>query len=320
VPDLFAPTSLLIVSGVLALVLPLVRRLEPLRRWSLDRFARRVDLPVPDHLRPRIGSALARRTLAVDLGGLAGIAVLGAAGWLLGTGETIRTRGDAAGSLWPLVAAGAAFAGAAIGAGLSGARQAAREAGATGPRIARPTAPTFADYVAPLELWGARLGAATPALLFVVGVAAALPTDVVTTSELVTTGALLAVTVPVIVLIGSELAGRRLLDLPQVAGSSLELAWSDVIRARMLRDIITAPLAIGVYATFALLAGASGAIQDDVVANAVVGAIGLATVAVVMIAIVSVASRPQRHFRHRLWPRDGGAYPSAGPAATGTPR
>jgi hypothetical protein len=101
-----------------------------------------------------------------------------------------------------------------------------------------------------------------------------------------------------------ELASRRLLDQPQAAGSTLELAWSDAIRARILRDVVTAPLAIGTYASLGVLLAASSTIADPALGNTFVGVLGLVMWGLLVAAIVSVASRPQRHFRRRLWPEE----------------
>ena len=54
-------------------------------------------------------------------------------------------------------------------------------------------------------------------------------------------------------LVAAELGGRRVLDAPQMAGSDLELAWSDGVRARVLRDVVTVPMAVGTYASFGIV-------------------------------------------------------------------
>lgn len=316
---LISPPVLIAVAAVYAAGSLLVRRRPAVRRRALVRFAGKVDLPVPDSSLWLSGEkALAHRNLAVDLGGQIGIVTVAVLGLVLGapqglTGDTGTTDG-LGGMLWALIVIGASFAGAATGAAWAGARQARRAAPEPGPRVARPTALTLADYVAPLELWGARLMVLAPAVALAVGLIIATVVDTVAPAELLNVGTVLAVIVGPTALAIGEAVERQLLDLPRAAGSSLELAWSDALRARVLRDVVTAPLAIGVYACFALLLAASVGIGDPVIANGLRGLTGLGVFGLAAIAAVSAASRPQRHFRRRLWPRDGASYPSVDPA------
>lgn len=310
------PTTLLLLAAVTAVGSVVIRRQPAVRRRALARFARRVDLPLPDALLwAQAETALTRRNVAVDVGGSAGVAVAAALGLLLGAPDGLPGDTEAAREgLWALIVAGAALAGAAGGAAWAGVRAASRRTPPAGPRLARPTAASAADYVAPVELWGARAAGIAPAVALAVGVVIATGVDTVRPADLVNVGTVLAVLAGLAALGVGEVAGRRLLDLPQSAGSNLELAWNDALRARVLRDVVTAPLAIGLYATCALLTAASDGVRDPVIANGLVGLVGLGIIAVAVITAASVASRPQRHFRRRLWPRDGAAYPSAGAA------
>jgi hypothetical protein len=312
----FSPSVLLASAVVYALGSSMIRRRPAVRRRSLVRFAGKVDLPLPDpSLWPRAEAALARRNLAVDLGVAVGVATAAVLAWVLGAPEGLSGDTGATGDgLWALIVAGAALAGAATGAAWAGARQARQDAPAPGPRVARPKASRATDYVAPLELWGARVMALAPAVALAIGLVIATAIGTVAPAELLNVGTVLAAIVGLTALAVGEVTERRLLDLPQTAGSSLELAWSDALRARVLRDVVTAPLAIGVYACFALVLAASAGVGDPTIANGLIGLIGLGMIALAVIAVVSVASRPQRHFRQRLWPRDGASFPSLGAA------
>jgi hypothetical protein len=213
--------------------------------------------------------------------------------------------------LWALIAGGGALAGVAAGAAWAGAREAGRQTVPDGPRLARSTASTASDYVAPLELWAGRAAALAPALALAFGLGLATAVDTVAPADLVNVGTVLAVVVGLGALAMGEVIARRLLELPQSAGSTLELAWSDALRSRVLRDVVTAPLVIGLLGTLALLTAASGGVHDPLIANGLIGLVGLGIIGVAVIALVSAGARPQRHFRRRLWPRAGADYPSS---------
>jgi hypothetical protein len=303
VEPLTTAVPLLIAAGLLALIVSLVRGLQPVQRRALERFARRVDLPLPDGSRDELAGRLTGRTLGAELGACAGVAAAGIAAWVGDLPATLPASHEVAQPLWTLIVAGAALVGGALGAGTYGARLAGRRGETGGTRIARPTAPTLADYVPPLERYGAWVMAFAPTLLLVVGSLLAWSPGELPLAAVLSPVTVVAAAVALLTLAAGELAGRRLLDQPQAAGSTLELAWSDAIRARILRDVTTAPLAIGAYASFGVLLAASGTIEDAVLANIVTGLLGLVMWGLLVAAVVSVASRPQRHFRRRLWPR-----------------
>ncbi|MCC5947635.1 MAG: hypothetical protein JJT89_04190, partial [Nitriliruptoraceae bacterium] len=223
-------------------------------------------------------------------------------------GDTVPAREG----LWALIAGGGVLAGVAVGTGWAAVREAGRQTVSDGPRLARPTASRASDYVAPLELWAARAAAISPALALAVGLVLATGVDTVAPADLVNVGTVLAVVVGLGVLAMGEVIARRLLELRQSAGSTLELAWSDALRSRVLRDVVAAPMVIGLLATLALLTAASGGVNDPVIANGLIGLVGLGFIGVAVIALVGASSRPQRHFRRRLWPRAGADYPGAG--------
>lgn len=280
-----------------ALVSLLLRSWPAARRASLRRFARRVDLPVPAEHRDASERLLAGRNLATDLGAIVGVAAVVA--W------AALVEPEGSGTLWPLVVVGAAFVGAAVAAGATAAVQAGRAPGEDGPRIARATAPALEDYLAPMELTGGRVVALLPLAGLLMAVSIGAGWRELDAGRVLSSGLLAAVALSLVALVASEVAGRRLIERPQMAGTDLELAWSDAVRARVLRDIVTVPIAIGTYATFGVLLATAEAIGDPQLRNAAHGIIGLIALAVVVFAAVSTLSRPQRHFRRRLWPRLG---------------
>jgi hypothetical protein len=279
----------------LALLLALVLRTRPrLRRASLQRYARRVDLPLPSKRRDDTEHLLATRSLATDVGAITG--VVAAAVWTA-TAQPPALEEPS----WVLVLLGALFTGGAVGAGVSAALETGRRPTPGEPRVARATAATLDDYVAPLELHGGRIVAVLPTLTLVAAWAAASWSGR-SDATAVPTGALGIALLSLGVVAGSELAGRRLIGRPQTATTDLELAWDDALRARALRDLSTAPIAVGTYGTFGVLLALGDALQHGAFRDAAFGGIGLLLVAAVVVAVVSTSSRPHRHFRRRLWP------------------
>jgi hypothetical protein len=117
-----------------------------------------------------------------------------------------------------------------------------------------------------------------------------------------------------VALAAAEIGGRRLLDAAQAAGSDLELAWSDAIRARTLRDVVTVPIAVGTYATIGVLRSLRLETLDppDLLGKAATGLFALVVVAGAAVFAWSLSTRPHRHFRRRLWPDLDAAAAGAG--------
>ena len=276
-------------------------------------LARAVDLPLEPSVEPVVRRRLGRREVAGAVGGL--LLVWAAAVWW----EVGPPRWDApdAVSLGPMVVALAFFVGHATGLAAVAWAESVRPVGPAGPRVARLSAPVVADYVARHERWGAWALAALAPLLAVL-------TRVVEVTGAADVGAppwsvlVVAAVLPAVVTGLGELAARRLVAGPQPAGHPLELAWDDALRARTLRDLVTAGLVVGAVATFAVLGLVSSSAPGGWPENPVVGVVsGLALVlllAAVVMAVVSWTLRPQRHVRTRLWP-DGphGPEGSTGP-------
>ena len=91
-----------------------------------------------------------------------------------------------------------------------------------------------------------------PRMMVVVGASGWRGDRRVAPGELVHAGTVaLAAVVPLVALVAAELAGRRTPRAAQAAGTDLELAWKRRHPGPLLRDIVTAPLAIGVYGSSA---------------------------------------------------------------------
>lgn len=272
---------------------------------AVTRFARKVDLEVADTLRADLRRSFRTRNLATGGGAITAVGAIWTTSVVTGSPDL---DGDFA--IWWVFFSG--LLGIACGAGAVAVHEATRPYDSEAPRLARTVVPTLEDYVPAFERRGAWAVAGLPVVVLAVcAVGAAM--GVLDAGALWTSGApVLAIVCPFAVGL-TELVSRRLLDRPQAAGTTLELAWSDASRARTLRDIVTVPLSLGLFATFGVtilaqdtivIPGASQ-LTDAVLGLAFIGAVG----SIVIIAIVGIAARPERHFRERLWPRRG---PSVG--------
>jgi len=254
-------------------------------RYSVLRYAQRLELRLPSHLEGVMGRRLMARMRAGAIGAAVFVAASSASlAWLV--------EPDIRSNLVGLLVIGAAFVG--IGVGTAVAALAASSSVAPDqPRVARAGAVAVKDYLAPVELVGARVVVAGAVLLLVwvtVFTARYASVDYVGITMFSVFG--------VLSLVLFEVASRRIVDQSQPAGSTAELVWDDAIRASALRDLVTAPLALGVYSLlfgFVSVADANG----DVVFG-LLG--GIVFVALLAAAIVSRVTRTQSYFVRRLWP------------------
>ncbi|MBX9244372.1 hypothetical protein ICW40_06075 [Actinotalea ferrariae] len=280
----------LVAAGVLA------RRATPaLRRSAAHAHARRIDLRLEPADEDAVATRLARRTCAGVLAGAAlGVltaVVLGRSGvedfgwsptWLSFLAFFLGTALGSAGVAWyessrPLAA---------------------------GPRVARATVPSHADYVPRVERWGARAMAVLSALV-ALGLVVLDGTGLVELGDL--PGALVAVTIvgPALAVLADELAARWLIGRRQVAASPLALAWDDALRAGTLRDSVTVAICASAFAPFVLLGVVGDGLEGGWPANPGVGVITGAFLVLLLVlvgvGIASLAVQPEKHFRRRLW-------------------
>jgi hypothetical protein len=171
-----------------------------------------------------------------------------------------------------------------------------------GTRVARASAPVIEDYVPRLERRGAWLLAAGSAVAGVAllvartaGSAAAARVPLVLL--------VLAVLVPPSLVAAAEIVGRRLVDLPQSAASTLELAWDDALRARTVRDLVSVPLVVGTYLPMMVVGGALARPAGPPTYSLEWSVLVLAPLVVGL--ILAQVRRPGRHYRRRLWASSG---------------
>lgn len=287
----------LIVLALLGFLLLLILSLS-FTRWFTERaaykFATSVGIGLTDDLLPAVRARLALQQRGTALGGLLG---LGTAA-LLVLNETELARS----TFGSLTFAGIAIAGMSVGNALTAVRPDSR-GDADQPRLARAGAVSLADYIAPLEHSGAFAAVAlsvSTMFIFIIGSSVMHPAPLLWRS-----GPLILAALSAASLIVFEVAGRRILRRGQPAGSPTELAWNDALRAQRLRSLISAPLVLGAYGTFASLSATSTAFT-------LIGgrpfAVGFATanlaftVIAVVVLIMLWITKPQRFFLRRLWP------------------
>lgn len=180
-----------------------------------------------------------------------------------------------------LVFAGVIFTGPALGAAISSLfSRPHRDPDAM--QYARARTVTLEDYVPPLESWPARIGVVLSLIAVVIALLAGV--DVRLPAILAALGA---------VSLGFfEIVGRRIVARPQPAASPRELGWDDALRASVLRDMVTAPLVLGLYSLLLTLVAIFGSVQPTSL---------LFIIATLVISRLSARTRPQRHFLRRLW-------------------
>jgi len=270
---------LFVILGALTLV-PAYARYAALRR------AYRLGITLPANLEAEVVHRLMARQRGAAIGGILLTALAAAAfQWELGVDNDSDQTG--------LFIVGAAFAG--IGIGASVAALAARVAADPDRvRVARSNAVTVRDYVAPLELVGARSVVIAAVVALIVGAVLAATGSDIGLYPIAVFAVSGAVSLAVF-----EVVSRRIVDRPQPAGSTAELVWDDAVRASTLRDLVTAPLALGAYCLIFGVFGVTGT-GAPVLVVTIVG--GIFVAALVAAAIVTMVIRPDGYFLRRLWP------------------
>ncbi|RUR01900.1 hypothetical protein [Labedella endophytica] len=282
-------------------------RTETARRKAVDRLAKRIDLAVPTSPieDERVGLRLAVRERFIAVGGGIGLIVaILAALFLPAFGRNDFTV---------LGIFLIALTGIGVGAGLSALRT-TRELPSDVPRIARLSSPTIHDYLIPIEYRGA-IGAV---VLGVVVTIATLPLGFTWDQAILPIAVAAAA---VVALVAALLLARSILDRGQRAGSVLELAWDDAIRAIALRDLMSVPLALGFASALVPLVTLISDVRlvqpydspGNMLALGAMGLVGLFAFVGMILAIVALASNPQRHYRRRLWATPAGNTAPAAP-------
>lgn len=289
----------IIAVGVVAVLLPSTGVHRTYLRRSL---ARRAGATVPAEQEQPLEARLTRRARCLGMGVLvAGVGLLILAGFWQGAD-------DSAGVF--LLLSVMAVAGAA---GLVLADIVWPGSPVDGPRTARATAPTTADY---LPAWRRTVSwvVVVTGLIALLGTALLARTQWFDT-EVILHGPvpLLAVGLPVLLLLSSW-ATRRILDAPQPARDETELYWQDAVRAQTLSSLNVTALFISLLALVVC-----GNVLDSAASQAAlaVGQIGpgwslavliagytipfVLAVAALTVAVCQGNNGELRHVRNRLW-------------------
>jgi len=271
---------------VLFVILGALTLVPAYARYAAQRRAYRLGITLPSNLEAEVEHRLMARQRGAAIGGILLTALAAVAfQWELGVDNDSEQTG--------LFIVGAAFAG--IGIGASVAALAGRPAADPGRvRVARSNAVTVRDYVAPLELVGARAVVTVAVVVLIVGAVLAATGSDIGLYPIAFFAVFGAISLAVF-----EIVSRRIVGRPQPAGSTAELVWDDAVRASTLRDLVTAPLALGAYCLIFGVFGVTGT-DAPVLVVTIVGGIFLA--ALVGAAIVTMATRPDGYFLRRLWP------------------
>lgn len=263
------------------------------RRASRAR-ARRLGFGLDPDVAGTVVPRLAERAFVGAAGGVLGGA--GMTAWLAGAG---LSGGPGWLLVWSavgvLVGRSVALAGLAL-------VQARRAVAAPGPRVARAGCPTPGDYVAAPERGLAVVLSGLPIVL-VAGWWAS-------TAAEVEPGVAALAAVPLVVLLGGLALARRITAGPQPAASPQALAWDDALRARTLRDVVSAVTLVGV--SYCLLTtsvlGAVPFTTSPVAPPVTVVLAGIFLGCGVVPLVCALTPSPGSHFRRRLWADD----PSSG--------
>ena len=312
-PFLWFIAGFLILSTVVLFILTFV---PGYRAASVRMQARTVGLALPAGQAPALETNFAGRSRASSLGALVGtvLAVAGLVSGVIPTQDPPALGGVA--ETWLII--GGFYVGMGVGAALRALT--VRTPSPTGERYARPGAVDVRDYLAPIDRIGSRVAVAAGLLVLVIAGIVSFSAFGMTPANPAFSIGGLVVLLGVVSLVVSEIATRRILDRAQPAASPEALAWDDAIRAITVREIVTAPMSLGVWGSLAI-----GISLTDSYSVGNQWPAGLIVVNVLVLLIAagilgaatySIASRPQQHYLRRLWPDVAAASTSAAPTVS----
>ena len=253
-------------------------------RYNSYRLSVLVGVNLPPRLEPAISARLMARDRGTAIGAFA-FAVAAVLAFQFG----IFAGADSYYAF--LFVAGTAVTGACVGsavAAFSGSRTIAPDA----PRVARSSVAAVADYVHPIERIGVRVVVAASVVVLIVAATTTTGIPILVTAFLTVMG--------VASLALFEVVSRRIVDRSQPAGSTADLVWDDAIRSSLLRDLLTAPAALG---AFGLIFATATLIDNGTASSTATDATSLGlSFSGLAVALYGRFSRPRRYFVGRLWP------------------
>jgi len=316
-PFLWVIAGFVTVASVVLAVLSFV---PAYRAASVRMQARSVGLALPAEPSPALEADFAGRTRASLIGSLLGtvLAVLGLVSGVIPTDDPPALGGVA--ETWLVL--GGFYVGMGVGAAVRALT--VRTPVPSGERFARAGAVDIRDYLAPIDRIGSRVAVGAGVVVLVVAATVSITAFGMTPVNpgLIVGG--IVVLLGVVSLVVSEVATRRILERSQPAASPEALAWADATRAITVREIVTAPMSLGVWGALAIGITLTDSFSVGnqwpaglILVNVLVLVIAAGIVAA---AIYSIASRAQQHYLRRLWPdvaaAAGGAPSPASAEAT----
>jgi hypothetical protein len=263
---------------------------------AVTRFSKRFGLDVPEGMEPAIrASVMARHT-----GALIGTIITEVVAVIV----LIVFPGFQILSIWWCL-----FASYLVGAGVGSAiailvAERRRELGVV--RVARSSAVDVSDYVPPLQSWFARFCVA----LAIIAFAGDLWLTIADSAAYLSLVSGVLTAVGIVMLVAYEVTSRRFVAKGALAGSTLELAWDDALRAYALSNMNVMVALVPLYSLIGYdtlwVNGPISHIQK-LTSQPALGVYGGllpigATVLVLCLVAITTRIRSRQYFLRRLWP------------------
>lgn len=250
------------------------------------RFQTSVGVPLPQWLGEQLRQRMLANRRSQLVGGMVGLLV-----------SAYIVRADL-GALEVAIVVAGTFAGGALGVSVT-TLLSTQGAATDQVRYARSQAVELSDYVPGVERWLAR-GPAALAVLYFTAWGIGSWTGLISPADVrVLLGGVVLTLLAVASVVIFEVAGRRIVATGNRVSSPEELVWEDAIRSRTVRDIVGAPVLVGLYAILYSLPS----LFSDGAQSWFTTWTGPAIAGGILLALLFTATlRPERHFLRRLWP------------------
>jgi hypothetical protein len=264
------------------------------QKTAVVRFSRRFGLDGPDGMEPAIrAGVMARHT-----GALVGTIITEAIAVVV----LLLFPGFQLLSIW-----WALFAAYLIGAGVGSAMaillaERKREQGVI--RVARTSAVVVNDYVSPFQSVFARFSVVVAVLAFAGDVWLTVSNSAGFLS--IVSGVLVALAI--IMLVVYEIVSQRLVSKGALAGTTLELAWDDALRAYAASNLCVMVALVGLYSligydTLLVQDNPNSHVYGEPLFAVYTGFLPIAaTMAILIFIVLSTRIRSRQYFLRRLWP------------------
>ncbi|MGV8885720.1 MAG: hypothetical protein ACOH1T_09075 [Microbacteriaceae bacterium] len=292
-PVLWFIAGFLILASIAIIALTF---LPSYRRATVRAMARSVGLAIPAGKQAAFEAASAARIRASVTGALIGSSLVLALLALNVIPANASSSFGGVAEIWFLV--GGFYVGMSFGSTIRA--LVSRNPTPAGERYARPGAVDLHDYIAPIDVLGGRVAVAAGIGVLALASFFSAMNGSSAVSPLLSVGGIV-VMLGVVSLAVFEVSSRRILERAQPAASPEDLAWNDAIRAMTVREIMTAPLSLGVWGSLAIALNVSdGTSRVGSIVLSILAA--LIAAGLLAAAVYSTATKPQQHYLRRLWP------------------